>query len=249
MARKGSWNPIAFVPLQVSLISSAVYIALFAFLIYNHHAVPSAPTDPVPVEGLNLTQAWLDLSYISDGFHPIDSRRNEAVRKYILERVEGILEDNGVEWKLMRERVGQKKKGKKGKEEGSKAVTVFQDDRSNVTFVDDWHKMPWTCYQESSNAMVYIRGENDKQDDWWEDEERYDGDWGVLVRKDGMPMVFLELLSDRRTFFRLDERSLRLCLFWVRRHRRWCRRSDAAPAHILLHEGRQPAKTRHRCAL
>ena len=137
----------------------------------------------------------MDLSFISDGFHPIDSRRNEAVREYILGRVERILEGNGVGWKTVRETVEEdvavgveKKKGKKGEkeDEGPKSVTVFRDDRSNVTFVDDWRNQPWTCYQESTNVMVYIRGEDDKQGDWWENEGRYDGDWGVLVSKAGI---------------------------------------------------------------
>ena len=81
MARKSSWNPIAFVPAQVTIISSIVYIALFAVLIWVHHTVPSAPSNAVPVAGVNLTQAWLDLSYISDGFHPID--RTEATAPWV----------------------------------------------------------------------------------------------------------------------------------------------------------------------
>lgn len=211
MARKRSWNPIAFVPVQVSLIASAVYIALSALLIYNHHVVPSAPSDAVPVEGLNLTQAWLDLSFISDGFHPIDSRRNEVVREWILERVEGILEGGGVGWKMVEEvvekgngsavgeeRMGKKKKGG-GKDGGPKAVTVFKDDRSNVTFVDDWRGAPWTCYQESTNVMVYIRGENDQAGNWWEDEGKYDGDWGVLVSP--VNITFVLSRSDTRPSF------------------------------------------------
>lgn len=89
-----SWNPLAFVPFQVTLIASAVYLALGAFVLYTHHRVPSAPDTPVPVEGLNLTQAWLDLGFVSDGFHPVDSKRNEVVREYLGEGGE----DLGREW-------------------------------------------------------------------------------------------------------------------------------------------------------
>ncbi|KAK3706125.1 hypothetical protein LTR37_012952 [Vermiconidia calcicola] len=180
MARKSSWNPIAFVPAQVTIISSIVYIALFAVLTWVHHTVPSAPSKAIPVAGVNLTQAWLDLSYISDGFHPIDSRRNEAVRDYLLEKISVILDTNGVEHKVVKggARVGAEKEKNST---GSKDVTVFEDNSSNVTFVDDFRKVPWTCYGESTNILVYIRGKDDKNGDWWESNEQYDGQGGVLV--------------------------------------------------------------------
>ena len=182
MARKYSWNPIAFVPTQVTVISSIVYIALFALLIWVHSTVPSAPSDPVPVQGVNLTKAWLDLSYISDGYHPIDSRRNEVVRNYLVKRIEEILESNDVDYKVVGSRASNTvSKVKKERKAGPKAVTVFEDDVSNVTFVDDFRKEPWTCYGESTNVFVYIRGEDDEHGDWWESEEKYSGQGGVLV--------------------------------------------------------------------
>ncbi|KAI7197889.1 hypothetical protein KC316_g10533, partial [Hortaea werneckii] len=81
-----SWNPLAFVPAQVTLITSAIYIALFAALLYTHHTVPSAPNDVAPEAGVNLTRAWLDLDYLSDGFHPVDSQRNDRVREWLVKR-------------------------------------------------------------------------------------------------------------------------------------------------------------------
>ena len=175
MARKSSWNPIAFVPTQVTIICSVVYIALFAVLIWVHTIVPSAPSSATPVKGINLTEAWFDLSYISNGYHPIDSRRNEAVRDYLVKRTEEILERNSAEYKVLRSgtRIADKA--------GPKAVTVFEDNISNVTFVDDFRKEPWTCYGESTNVLVYIRGEDDKDGDWWEQGGNYDGQSGVLV--------------------------------------------------------------------
>ena len=91
MPSKSSWNPIAFVPAQVTLISSAVYAALFASLLWVHHVVPPAPTNVSPVEGVNLTTAWLDLEHLTDGFHPYNSRRNGEVRKWLVSRVESIV--------------------------------------------------------------------------------------------------------------------------------------------------------------
>ena len=96
MAKKSSWNPIAFVPTQVTLISTAVYIALFTILIWVNNTVPSAPKSSTPVDGVNLTQTWLDLSRITDGYHPIDSRKNGEVKAYLLQRIEEILEQIGV---------------------------------------------------------------------------------------------------------------------------------------------------------
>jgi hypothetical protein len=184
MAKKSSWNPIAFVPTQVTIISSVVYIALLALLIWVHTVVPSAPSNPTPTQGINLTEAWLDLEYITDGFHPIDSRRNEAVRAYLVSRIEDILERNGAEYKVVGAadvEAEKKKKKKEKKDKGSRDVTVFEDNVSNVTFVDDFRSQPWTIYSEATNVMVYIRGEDDEQGDWWDSGKKYDGQSGVLV--------------------------------------------------------------------
>ena len=54
-------------------------------------------------------------------------------------------------------------------------------DVSNVTFVDDFRKEPWTCYGESDNILVYIRGEDEEAHDWWQEDGKYDGQSGVLV--------------------------------------------------------------------
>jgi len=176
MAKKSSWNPIAFVPAQVTIISSAVYIALFAVLIWVHSSVPAAPSDPTPIKGLNLSQAWLDLDFITDGYHPMDSRRNAVVREYLLHRIEQVLEGNGVGYKVVGE--GNGSVGVGGEE---KAVTVFARDSSNSTFADAWRGQPWTCYGESENVMVYIRGKRDVAGEWWEDGGEYEGPSGVLV--------------------------------------------------------------------
>ncbi|TKA72331.1 hypothetical protein B0A55_06749 [Friedmanniomyces simplex] len=178
MAKKYSWNPIAFVPAQVTVIASAVYIALFAALLWNHFTVPSAPSDPVPVKGINLTEAWLDLDFVSDGFHPFGSRRNDAVRNYLSRRVEGILKDNGVGYEVVGGSQNSTQVAIKGKEE--RRATVWTYDPANATFPEDWRHLPWTVYTESSNVVVYIKGKRDN--DWdWRTGERYKGHGGVLV--------------------------------------------------------------------
>lgn len=169
-----SWNPIAFVPAQVSIIVSAVYIALFAVLIWIHHDVPAAPSNPTPDKGINLTQAWLDLDAISNAYHPYNSHAGDKVRGYLLGRVEQILEDNGVEFKTWNSNQTVSE---------PKPVTLFAEDTSNLTFVDARRKLPWTCYTESENILVYIRGKNDDERDFWSlsDHEHTAQDSGVLV--------------------------------------------------------------------
>ena len=176
MAKKGSWNPLAFVPAQVTLITSAVYIALFAVLLWDHWTVPSAPSDPTPVEGINLTQAWLDLDFISDGFHPFGSRRNDVVKGYLAKRVEEILEDNGVTYDV----VGRSKNSSKAAVQKEEGATLWVSDPANATFPEDWRHLPWTVYTESSNVLLYIRGKQDG--DWdWRSGDKYSGHGGVLV--------------------------------------------------------------------
>lgn len=178
---KRSWNPIAFVPIQVTLISTAVYIALFTILIYTHVVVPPAPKSSTPVEGVNLTESWLDLSRISNGYHPIDSRKNGEVKAYLIERIERILSRNGIDYKVVKTSPSEPQLGTWKKEVEAKPVTVFVDELSNVTFVDTFRKQPWTCYGESENLMVYIRGKNDQDEDFWNSTDKYSGQSGVLV--------------------------------------------------------------------
>jgi hypothetical protein len=163
-----------FGPVQVTIITLIVYLGLFAALFWEHVTVPSAPSDPTPVEGVNLSQAWPDLDVISNGFHPLDSRRNEEVRKYLVQRIGEIAEENGVSLT--------KSEGSEGVLEGGDGkVVVFTEDESNVTFVDDWRKQPWSQYSESTNVLVYIRGKQDEGGAWWNRSGKYEGKGGVLV--------------------------------------------------------------------
>ncbi|KAK0934312.1 hypothetical protein LTR29_014110 [Friedmanniomyces endolithicus] len=177
MAKKYSWNPIAFVPAQVTIIASAVYIALSTLLLWNHWTVPTAPRDPTPVKGINQTQAWLDLDFITDGFHPFGSRRNDVVEKYLSGRIEAILKSNGVGYDV----AGGSQNTSRVAEEGKAAnVTIWTHDAANTTFPEDWRHQPWTIFTESSNVVVYIKGKQDN--DWdWRSGEKYKGHGGVLL--------------------------------------------------------------------
>lgn len=180
-----SWNPIAFVPNQVTIISSLVYIALFAALLYVHLVVPSAPSNPIPVKGINITEAWRDLQELSNGYHPYNSRRSDEVRNWLLLRIEEILSRNDVKFKT--EGLSQINDGIRPWNKTKPApVTIFDDRTSNVTFTDDWRaRDDWTCYFEGNNILVYIRGSQDEPGDWWTQsavsQKAYEGKSGVLV--------------------------------------------------------------------
>jgi hypothetical protein len=98
MARFKCFNPLSYTPMAVTLIATIVYLSIAIPLIVIHEKVPPAPADPVLYHGLNTTEAWLDLTTLTNGYHPYNSRRNDEVRDWLLRRIEGILEDNDVSW-------------------------------------------------------------------------------------------------------------------------------------------------------
>ncbi|TIA78747.1 putative zinc metalloprotease [Aureobasidium pullulans] len=168
MARS-SRNPFGFGPYVVTFFTVVIYAGLLAALIVTHHVLPPAPSTPTPSSwpGVNITQAWHDLERLSSGFHPFNSRDNVAVRKWLLARVGNILDANKVEWKEAAEAT-----------KTALPVTVFDKDTSNITYTDP---RGYTVYYESNNIMVYVRGAQDSQDEWWLNKTKYDGPGGVLV--------------------------------------------------------------------
>ncbi|KAF8863695.1 aminopeptidase-like protein [Acephala macrosclerotiorum] len=90
------YNPFSFVPMSVTITTVVVYLAILIPLLVIHETVPAAPTNPTEYRGLNLTEAWLDLDELSNGFHPFNSRRNDDIRNWLLRRIEAILGTNGV---------------------------------------------------------------------------------------------------------------------------------------------------------
>src|SRR4051812_19631693 len=91
-------NPIAFAPMSVTLIVSVVYLAILIPILIIHETVPQAPRNPTEYRGLNLTEAWLDLTELSKDYHPYNSRRNDEVHNWLLRRIEQILDSNGVQY-------------------------------------------------------------------------------------------------------------------------------------------------------
>jgi hypothetical protein len=95
-----SRNPVAFRPWQVSCWTTLVYFALLGVLVYIHETVPASPSAPDVYRGMNLTQAWVDLQEITRYYHPYNSRDNDRVRRYMLARIQQILENNACDWRL-----------------------------------------------------------------------------------------------------------------------------------------------------
>ncbi|KAK4691521.1 hypothetical protein P7C71_g5502, partial [Lecanoromycetidae sp. Uapishka_2] len=142
-------NPIAFTPTPVTLITSLVYAALIISLLVVHHTVPEGQ-----VSGVNLTEAWLDLQTLSNGFHPYNSRRNDVIRDWLLTKLEA-----------------------------TENVVIFSDSLSNVSFSEGGKedKPGLSVYFEGTNVIVYIRGSEDDPSDWYETGKSPKGKGGVLV--------------------------------------------------------------------
>lgn len=151
------FNPVAFTPWPVTLITSVVYLALLIPLLVIQHVVPPAPgSDP---SGVSLGEAWQDLQYLTNGFHPYNSHRNDEVHDWLLQRVHEIVasakatsttEDSGPEAE-------------------SPDVFVFEDNQSNLTFADRGvaNQALTGVYFEGTNILVYIRGSEDDKEEWW----------------------------------------------------------------------------------
>ncbi|KAG4411936.1 hypothetical protein IFR04_014934 [Cadophora malorum] len=214
------YNPFAFVPMAVTLVTAVVYLAVFIPLLIIHETVPSAPENPTVYRGLNLTEAWLDLAELSNGYHPFNSRRNDDVRNWLLRRVEEILDNNGVKHEKGENlnavpddsrssngkaqdvsihsgsgeeepRVGSADRGELGLRAERPAAVVFNDLVSNYTsnaltsIGVSGRKLGISTYFEGNNIIVYIRGTEDEEEDWWKPlppyTHRLHGKGGVMV--------------------------------------------------------------------
>lgn len=161
MAFPKARNPLAFTPWPVTIITTVVYLALIIPVLVIHLNVPAAPrTSP---KGLNLTEAWQDLQTLTRGFHPYNSRRNDQVREWLLERIDAITKAAPAEYATSEEQP---------------EVFVFDDLTSNLTSND----ARTGVYFEGTNILVYVRGWEDKKDNWWEVPGKVPtGKGGVLV--------------------------------------------------------------------
>jgi hypothetical protein len=91
-------NPFAFRPGPVGFWTTVVYLAVIISLIFVHEALPPAPSGNALPQGVNLTEAWLDLQAITRSYHPYNSHANDVVRQYLMRRSAEILERNGIKY-------------------------------------------------------------------------------------------------------------------------------------------------------
>ncbi|KAI4177052.1 MAG: hypothetical protein LQ343_000532 [Gyalolechia ehrenbergii] len=181
-------NPIGFTPIPVTIISSLVYVALFVALLTTHLIVPSAPSNNSPIAGINLTEAWQDLQHISGGFHPYNSRWNDETRDWLLRRIERILATNTKGLMFDRSKYLHDTQFRAGISRQSPAV-LLSDLTSNVTFSSGGKRNDSTSerepgvsvYFEGTNIVVYIRGSEDGDQDWWSTGQKTPEKGGVLV--------------------------------------------------------------------
>ena len=171
-------NPIAFTPLPVTIFTSIVYIAIIAALLVVHIIVPSAPKSSAPLAGINLTEAWLDLQILTEAYRPYNSRQNDHIRDWLLRRIDTILHENAVTCLSL--------ECPSHNSTLTTAVTspaiVFSDVTSNVTFSTELLGGPgYSVYFEGTNIIVYVRGSEDEEGDWWKKKGKPESKGGVLV--------------------------------------------------------------------
>ncbi|KAI5288355.1 hypothetical protein KEM54_005271 [Ascosphaera aggregata] len=166
-------NPISFTPGPVTIITTAVYIGLIIPLLIVQFSVPSPPKETP--EGLDIDEAWQDLLHLTGSFHPFNSRKNDEVHSWILERINTTL-SNVAHSVRSQNYIGEK---------STPEVLVFDDQVSNLSYAGNGigGKFPVNgVYFESTNIIVYIRGSEDDQTNWWEGKvKKPSGKGGVLV--------------------------------------------------------------------
>lgn len=155
-------NPFGFSQGPVTFVLCAVYVAIVASLLYVHHVVPRAPKSASPVSGVNLTEAWRDLQYLSGRYHPFNSKQNDVVRSWLLTRIEAILEGNEAPYVIEQE-IESKAHYDAAVVKDKAPVVIFDDLNINVSFPNN----EWSVHFEGTNIMVYVRGTEDGKEDWW----------------------------------------------------------------------------------
>ena len=191
-------------PVVVTVVIGFVYLAIITSLIVVHENVPPAPPDPAVYLGLNLSEAWQDLRILSRYYHPFNSRKNDDVRNWLLHRIDDILTENGVDYTTedglnaneglgtgIASRAQDTDSNAESKQTRSPAVTVFNDLVSNYTTTlparsyEKGRRRGTTTYFEGNNIIVYIRGTEDEDGEWWKANHyhrpKIHGKGGVMV--------------------------------------------------------------------
>lgn len=82
----------------MTILTLITYITLFSALLWIDRSPPQvACGSELDHWGVSVDEAWRDLQVLTREFHPYNSRQNDDVRQFLLDRIRGILADNGVE--------------------------------------------------------------------------------------------------------------------------------------------------------
>jgi Peptidase family M28 len=177
-------NPLAFTPGPVTFFTSVIYAALIIALIVTHSTVPTAPRSPTPVKGINLTEAWQDLQLLTSSYHPYNSHNNDRVREWLLRRINDILKVNNAT-ASQDAAINSISYPNTETSATTAGVYVFDDTLSNLTFSSAGSTTATnglSVYFEGTNIIVYIRGSDDDDTEWWKDtKSKPQGQGGVLV--------------------------------------------------------------------
>ncbi|KAL7799925.1 peptidase family M28 domain-containing protein [Trichoderma ceciliae] len=195
-------NPFSFRSGPVTFWTTAIYLAVTIPLIYIHETVPPVPSSHSLKQGLNLSEAWVDLQTITRQYHPFNSRANSDVRDQLMKRAREILDRNsvpyttetagGVIWGSSFEEPAVGSDHDAARSKRTPGATIFDDRISNVTWTADTllqsvklGPKAWQGYYfEGDNFYVYVHGQEDPQGDWWTSQAgaaRYNQSGGVLV--------------------------------------------------------------------
>ncbi|KND92311.1 Vacuolar membrane protease [Tolypocladium ophioglossoides CBS 100239] len=191
----------AFRPGPVTFWTTFLYLVITLPVIYVQEIVPPAPKD-LP-GGLNLTEAWQDLQNITSAYHPFNSRENDRVRQFFINRSKEVLNRNGIDYTVESRATASQSLFECNPDSDTEenlscatrapGVTVFDDQAANFTMIYDAGTYlsgnskgsTWTGqYFEGNNYYIYIHGKADPKGDWWLSKAPYAGSnatGGVLV--------------------------------------------------------------------
>ena len=126
----------------------------------------------MPLPGINTSEAWLDLKFLSNGYRPYNSHRNDAVRSWLLQRIDEMLISNNASYGTCDGELS------RGDSCHGASVVIFNDLSSNISSSSSlFNDGDLGTYFEGTNIIVYIRGSHDGTNDWKSSKSR----GGVLV--------------------------------------------------------------------
>jgi hypothetical protein len=85
----------AFRPLPVTILVVVTYLSILGSLLWVHLVPPpAAPRGELDSWGIDFGAAWQDLRVLTAEFRPYNSKRNDEVRQYLLDRIKDIVKRN-----------------------------------------------------------------------------------------------------------------------------------------------------------